>query len=1075
MDTLRSTVPTRWFLPALWTAFFLSGAAGLVYEVVWARYLTLVVGGTAWAHVLVLAAYMGGLALGSWTFGRIVDRVRDPVVLYTYLEMAIGLWGLAFPLLFRLGSGLYIGLTSMVGADGVGGTLAKLVVAGLLLGPSTFLMGGTLPLLVRGAVALPERVGRGVAGLYFINSLGAVTGALATGFFLVPALGLAATLTVAALINEVVAVGLLGAWRFGALVRPATGPEGEAPRTGPVPTPDLLLSEFPGIGPERTLQLARLAVLGAGFSGFIVMIYEVAWIRLLSTILGSSTYSFTLMLAAFITGIALGSLLARRLARGGRPFFWFALAQTAIGVALLVTLPLYARLPYLFLDLQQMVARTPGGYNLHELLKYLFCLLLMMPPTIASGAALPLATDVAARLQQRVGWPVGQVYAVNTAGTILGALLGGLVMLPLLGVRLTMECGILVNLAVGIGLLALHPAVGGLRLRRIGVAMALLFLLYLVAAPAWDRRALASGVFRWHQSEEVTPERFREELERIDVAFYTEDVNGTVAVLRTGQEVSLVVNGKADASTFRNDQITQTLIAAIPAAMVPDARRALVVGLGSGQTAGHLLHYPVERVEVVEISPGVVAASRFFDHINGRPLDDPRTELATQDAKTFLLTRPDARYDLILSEPSNPWIAGIGGLFSLEYFRTLRDRLEPGGAVAQWIHAYEQDDETLACVLLTFGEVFPFVTVWSMSNADLLLVGTRQPPVWDFPRAAEALEREAVAGDLARIGLRGLFTLLSRQLMSPLRVGEANSLGGWINTDDHPFLEYRAPRAFFLDRQATLHVRFDERNRTLRNTRLALKDYLDGRVPTVRELTDLDEYLEGSGESLPRLHASVAAAWSTSAPADAHAADRALRFGVVAQRAAVEEAARLWRRTPDDSLRTVTYIDLLTEAYATLRSAFYDASDLAGQLLEVLPAAADRLVSNRGYYHYLHGQVAYDQGRYDLALASLDQTRQLLGLAADPTALRQILSRLSPEQGKSLVPVTDPRTPPGNVLVYLARTQFEVGLIDQARETFRSAYRVDPRNTVAAFWLVELDNQLGSGRFRPGPGPPPVP
>jgi tetratricopeptide (TPR) repeat protein len=437
--------------------------------------------------------------------------------------------------------------------------------------------------------------------------------------------------------------------------------------------------------------------------------------------------------------------------------------------------------------------------------------------------------------------------------------------------------------------------------------------------------------------------------------------------------------------------------------------------------------------------------------------------------------RPDARYDLILSEPSNPWIAGIGGLFSREYFQTLRDRLEPGGAVAQWTHAYEQDDETLACVLLTFGEVFPHVTVWSMSNADLLLVGTRQSPVWDFARAAEAIERPAVAADLARIGMRGFYTLLSRQLMSSLRVGEANSLGGWLNTDDFPFLEFRAPRAFFLDRQATLHVRFDERNRTLRNTDLALKDYLGDRSPTVRELTDLDDYLEGSGESLPRLHASVAAAWSVDAPADGPAADRALRFGVVGQRAAVEEAARLWRRTPGDSVRTVAYIDLLTETYATLRSAFYDASDLAEQLLEVLPAAADRLVSNRVYYDYLHGQVAFDQGHYDLALASLDRTRQLLGLAADPTALQRALSQVPQQLRKTLVPVTDPRTPPDNVLVYLARTQLEVGLVDQARETFRSAYRVNPRNPVAAFWLVELDDQLGSGRFRPGLGLPPVP
>ncbi len=1067
---------TRWFLPAIWTAFFLSGAAGLVYEVVWARYLNLLVGGTAWAHVLVLAAYMGGLALGSWFFGRFVDRLREPIVLYTYLELAVGLWGLAFPLIFTLGSRFYILLVGAVGATGPAGSLAKMLVAALLLTPSTFLMGGTLPLLVRGVVAVPDRVGRNVAGLYFINSLGAVTGAMAAGFLFVPTLGLSMSLTAAAAMNVLVGIGLLGAWRYGALVRPE--PEArpgaeesglpvelEDPVTGPVSS-----NEFPGAGEDRLALMARLAVWGAGFSGLIVMVYEVSWIRLLSTILGSSTYSFTLMLAAFITGIALGSLIARRLVVGGRPFFWFAVAQAAIGVSLLLTLPLYARLPFLFLDLQQMVARTPGGYALHEVLKYLFCLALMLPPTIASGAALPLATDVAARLRRQVGRPVGQVYAVNTLGTILGSLLGGLVLLPLLGVRLTMETGILLNLAVGTGLLAMHPVMDSRRLRTAGVVFGALFLIYLVGAPAWDQRALASGVFRWHQGEEVTPQRFREELDRLDVLFYREDINGTVAVLRTEDHLTLVVNGKADASSFRNDQITQTLIAAIPAMLVPDARRALVVGLGSGQTAGHLLRYPLERVEVVEISPGVVEASHYFDHINGRPLDDARTLLATQDAKTFLLTRPEARYDLILSEPSNPWIAGIGGLFSLEYFNTLRDRLEPGGAVAQWIHAYEQDDETLGSVFLTFGQAFPYVTAWSMSNADLLLVGTVEPPQWDFERARAALDRAGVRGDLARIDLGDLFTLLSRQLMSPLRMAEANSRGGWLNTDEFPFLEYRAPRAFFLDRQATLHVRFDERNRTRRNTDLALKTYLEGRTPSLSELDDLDHYLQGSGETLPRLTASTAAARFAATPDEPGAVVRALRLGVVQYYAAVDRAEALWRDAPSDSSRIVPYVDLLVEAYGVLRSVVFDASGLAGRLREVLPVAAQHIPSSRAYYHYTRGQVAYDQGWYSEALEALRRTRDLLGLAADPTELHRALSRVPPEIWASLLPPVDPRTPPANVLTYLARTLLEVGLVDEAHETFRDAYRIDPGNPVASFWLVELDEQLGSGRFLP-PGP----
>jgi predicted membrane-bound spermidine synthase len=1090
---------TRWFFPAIWGAFFLSGVAGLIYEVVWARYLDLLLGGTAYAHIMVLAAYMGGMALGAWVFGRLADRIAEPVAVYTYLELAIGTYGLLFAWLFTVAGGLYVTMAGLVGVGGVGAVLNKFLVSLLLVGPSTFLMGGTLPLLARAVTSMPDRVGRGVAGLYFINSIGAVTGALSAGFLIIPGMGLEATLATAASINIVVGIALLGCWRFGGLSQPVdTASDGDteagpdagrglekdgAPQPESQPPPESLypqeppaqpaptLREFPGADPGFLRRLATIATWGAGFSGLMVMIYEVSWIRLLSTILGSSTYSFTLMLAAFITGIALGSLIARWLARFGRPYLMFAGAMLLIGVSLLLTLPLYARLPFFFLELQDTVARTPSGYRVYEMVKYLFCLVIMIPPTLASGAALPLATDVAARLKQRVGAPVGQVYAINTLGTILGALLGGLVLLPAIGVRATLEIGIALNIAFGLFLLYQHQGARQRVLRPAAITCAGVLLLYLIAAPSWDKRALASGVFRYKEFEGSGLDAYHRLIETVEVAFYEEDVNGTVAVLLRGGDATMVVNGKADASTHIGDRITQTLISAIPAMMVPTAREALVVGLGSGQTVGHLLHYPVERVEVVEISPGVVEASRYFDSINGRPLDDPRTELVMQDARTYLLTQPDKRYDLILSEPSNPWIAGIGGLFTEEYFLGLRDRLNPGGAMAQWIHTYEQSDETLGSVLLTFKTVFPYATVWSLSNADLLLVGSIQPMEWDFEAAREAMAIPEVLGDLQRVGTRDLFSLLARQLMGPVRTAEAVSLGGRLNTNNFPYLEYQAPRAFFLDAQATLHVRFDERNRALRNTDLVLKEYLAGRRPTAEELANLVHYLEMGGETLPRYHPSAAAAWLEEEPDNPAAREAALRTGVIQQMATIAEARDLAARDPSNLRLRQLHLDALDESYNLLRTSAWSADRLTVEIRDLLNELIEADPGNSTYYYYRIGQIELDRGRHEEAVDYLGKAVEDLGIAADPTRLFQTLQSIPREAWEQVVPQPDPRTPPDQVLTLLGRALLEVDRAVDARNAFRDAFRLNPNNPIAAFYTVELDEQFSSRLYFEPPGP----
>jgi len=515
-------------------------------------------------------------------------------------------------------------------------------------------------------------------------------------------------------------------------------------------------------------------------------------------------------------------------------------------------------------------------------------------------------------------------------------------------------------------------------------------------------------------------------------------------VLEQAGHTSLIVNGQADASDHLLDQFTQTMISAIPAMMVPNAERALIIGLGSGQTAGHLLHYPVEEVEVVEISTGVVEASRFFDEINGRPLIDDRLELITQDAKNYLLTRPEKRYDLILSEPSNPWIAGIGGLFTREYFTTLKERLEPGGVAAQWIQVYEISDETLNSVLVTFTEVFPFVSLWGMSTTDLLLVGSAQPITWDFEAAEAKFDLPGVKHDLEQLAVDDLFSLLTHQIMSPIRMAEFVVLGGRLNLDNFPFLEYQAPKAFYLNEQASLYLGYDERRRTMRNSGLALTTYMNGRDPTPEQLQRVERYVRMSGGMYPGLGVSATAAWLEAVPGDEEARAAALRNGVTGLLAAAEEAEQLYLSQPEDPASLRWFVDLVLGTYDQLHNVLWNATDLAEILLSHLPLAAEKYADHYLYYMYRLAQVEYDQGAYESAEETLNLVVEALGDPARPSDNRVTLD---------------------NALTGLGRILLRAGRHGEARLRFQEAYLVNQQNRAAVCYLVELDAQLTSGRF----------
>lgn len=765
-------------------SFLLSGVAGLIYQVVWTRYLGLFLGHTSYAVIAVLAAFMGGLALGNAWLGGVADRVKRPLLMYAGLELGIGVFALAFPQFFRL---LETGFIGVVRATEPGSGLRmtlQFLFAGLAILVPTILMGATLPVLTRFVTrTLTELRGR-VAALYAINSSGAVLGALFADWGLIPGFGLEVTLYVGATLSVVVG---LAAWMTSRALD--EGAAGEPPR------------EDPAVERFTPIQL-RLALAGIGVSGFVAMVYEVAWTRLLALSLGSSTHAYSLMLATFISGIAAGGWLVARWRRQLNSLVAFAWAELALGATLLVSLWFYDLLPWWFVNLSEHLSRGPGTFRVYELLQALICFGVMFVPAVCLGTTLPLVSRVATAEVSRTGRSVGHVFAVNTVGTVLGAILGGLVLLPVLGLARTFAMGIALNTLVGAMILAERHR------RRVlawAVPVGVLAVAWISASALQTRwqKAFALGIWRASVTR-PTQAAYHAMVDSVELRFYRDGASSSVAVIADplpagGIQLSLRVNGKTDASSV-GDMSTQVLMAHLPMLLKPGAREALVVGLGSGVTVGSLLRHPeVSGVDVVEISPDVVeVCQRFFGPDNGEALADRRVRLAVEDAKTFLQTTTRS-YDIIATEPSNPWMAGVAGVFSREYYLDLRARLKPGGVVAQWLQAYEADDRMIDIVISTFSSVFPSVGIWQVGPGDLVLIGSVDPLKPDSAAMERGFALPGVREDLARVGISSLTSLLMLELV-PQGAGSSvpeNFPEPPIHSDFHPVLEYVAQQAFF--------------------------------------------------------------------------------------------------------------------------------------------------------------------------------------------------------------------------------------------------------------------------------------
>lgn len=779
----------------LFLLFLFSGMSGLIYESIWSRYIRLFVGSAATAQVLVLSLFMGGMALGSLLAARKLSSVRSPVKVYGLIEGGIGLYALAFPLLSDLAIRLCYDHVFPLLGGGFGVELVKWSVAGLLILPPCVLLGMTFPLMSAGIIRRdPERSGEILSFLYFTNSMGAALGALLSGFVLVARFGLPGTLAVAAALNILIA--LVAFTQSGQHAPIAADPDKAA-----------------SAGGDALVRLLLLVAFGTGLSSFM---YEIGWIRLLSMIIGSATHSFEVMLSAFVFGLALGGLWVRgRMDRFRRPEFVLGVVQLIMGIAAIATLPAYrwavSSIGWLLADTEAV--RTDELWLNFNLLRYGLCLLIMLPATFCAGMTLPLITHVLLRRGQPEG-VIGRVYGANTFGAIAGSILAGLVLMPLIGMQRVIVGGAALDIVLGLVLVfsearrSTAPARlrGFARVATISSLTALAFGLFVIKL---DPMVLSATVFRNGRTR--LPETF-------ELLSYVDGRTASVSVIRLtdNREYRVIyTNGKPDASVvlnryppdrdpdlgpdFAGDEPNQVLVGLLPLMARPDAKDIALIGFGSGITAHVLLGSPaLARLDTIEIEREMVAGSRAFYPANARAYDDPRNNFWFDDAKAYFAGAA-RQFDIIVSEPTNPWVSGVSSLFTVEFYREAKRYLKPKGVLAQWLQGYELSDELLLTVLAALDQEFTDYQILRVGTSDWVILSVAEGELGqlsDAPLAWDAMQPELRLLGLHHIGQADNLLVANRRMLHPFLDGRP------ANSDAMPLLDTGAEKARFLKESA---------------------------------------------------------------------------------------------------------------------------------------------------------------------------------------------------------------------------------------------------------------------------------
>jgi spermidine synthase len=730
--------------------FVLSGAAGLIYQVLWVRLLSLSFGITVFAVTVVLSSFMAGLALGSFVGGRVAERLKQPLLAYGLIEIGVGLVALftqpAFDLLQRTYPFIYRG----VGENEALLFVIRLVISFVLLAIPTTLMGATLPVIVKSSLARSGELSGRIGLLYTSNTFGAIGGAAIAGFWLIGGLGISRSIVLAAAINIVVGFVAILLQRLAATSSASpTALEDGGPR-----------------GVQFSASARRATLIAYGISGLCSFAYEVVWTRMLSLVLDTSIYAFVTMLFMVLLGITVGS--AVMTAQLHNKWNWpmvFAGLEVLIAIGAIWAICAASNMG----GVREFFETTPGlSYLASSTIRFNFVVagLTILPTTLIIGATFPVAARIYTAGGGSVSGSLGEIYSVNVFGAIFGSMLGGFVLLPVFGTQTSMLILSLASLAVALLLVLKAESPTAPRRMRLVASTSVAFILLWLVKPD-----LYAGLFST---------RFPDG----DVIWFDEGLETTVTVVEDSVNIrTLYTNSRGQANTEPDLVQYHRRIGQVPLLVRPSIQDVLIVGLGGGHTSGTILQHPGTRIQVVELSESIIEAAREFSSVNYDVLDNPNLSIRIGDGRNFLLTT-DQKFDMISSDTIQPYDAGSTNLYSVEYYQLVRNALRPNGVMAQWIRA--DDDDQYKIMLRSFATVFPYVTLWLSAD---LAIGSNDPIMLDLDLTAQRFESPAGRRALYDAGFsnpRDLVSAFVAERHEILRfVGD-----GPILSDNRPVVEY---------------------------------------------------------------------------------------------------------------------------------------------------------------------------------------------------------------------------------------------------------------------------------------------
>lgn len=767
--------------------FFFSGFSALIYEIIWARLLSLVFGTSIEAISAVLTAFMFGLALGSYFGGRHADYVRKHLSAYAITEILIGISSII--LYFAITNLPYIlnDLNSNLHIE-YGHVFTSIVylLNFLLVAIPTTLMGATFPLITKHYVTNSHKVGLGIGILYGINTLGAVMGTFLCGFYLIPTLGVMETNFLAALISISLGVVALFADRNDRRIHIFN-------------IKVFIAKSKPNLVPLKDREVMAVMIMLL-ITGFASMAYEVVWTKFLVLIIGNSTYAFSAILTVFLLGIALGSfILVKNIDKFKDLFFVLALIELGIFVFVAGTLPFLDNIPIVF---QFLYNKLDSGFLSFELITFIIVLIIVFIPAVFMGAAFPVANKIVTLKTNCLGHSVGSSYSANTLGGIFGAFLAGFYFIPTFGVEKTILLISSLSLLTALALFAKSKKLNN-SAKTISILVAgSFFAFYVNWLPEWNHNILNRGVYAY-------ADWFKENLEsagdmrafikkRYELEWFKEGKTGTVAVTRIGTQLSLQINGKTEGSTGKADMRTQVMVAALPLMLNDKAENIAIIGLGTGISLGVAEQFPVKHIDCIELSKDVIEAASYFNPWNHNAVNDAKVKMIMADGRNYL-TYTEKKYDVIINEPSNPWISGVSNLFTLEFFKVAASRLKEGGIMAQWIQLYNLPTKELKTLLNTFKKAFPHISVWVFSPTDLIVLGSRSHEINNWRGIEKAFYQSPVLyQDLKALSLLSPSDVMRGYLFGTDKASSflANAA---LNTDNYPIIEFEAPKALHLD------------------------------------------------------------------------------------------------------------------------------------------------------------------------------------------------------------------------------------------------------------------------------------